>query len=249
MIRPSLFALLTALSLAPRPVAAQATPKPCEARVLQEKKVIVCTFDAARHSFRTLWKDKAGTPYGSLSGIASAPTGEAKPLLMAMNAGMYHHDLDPVGLYIENGATLKKASTAGGPGNFHMRPNGVFHVAGGTVGVTETRRFVAGNTKPDFASQSGPMLVIDGKLHPAFTGRGQSEKIRNGVGVAAGGKVYFVISEEPVTFTAFGRMFRDDLKTRNALYFDGSISSLYAPSVNRADRFMPVGPIVAVYPR
>lgn len=217
---------------------------------MQEKRVILCTFDPARHNIRTLYKDKAGTPYGSLSGIASAATGEKQPLLMAMNAGMYHQDLDPVGLYIENGETLKKASTAGGPGNFHMRPNGVFHVSGGNVGVTETRRFLAGKGRSDFASQSGPMLVIDGKLHPAFTGRGQSEKIRNGVGIAPGGKtVYFVISEEPITFTAFGRIFRDDLKTRNALYFDGSISSLYAPSVNRADRFMPVGPIVAVYPR
>ena len=178
-------------------------------------------------------------------GTATAETG---PMLFAMNAGMYHDNLDPVGLYIEKGETLKQANTHAGPGNFHMRPNGVFYVtAGRTLGVMETRKFVAARIKPEFASQSGPMLVIGGKLHPAFTGRGQSKKIRNGVGVAPGGKTaWFVISEEPVTFTDFANIFRD-LKAQDALYFDGSISSLYAPSVNRADRFMPVGPIVGVY--
>lgn len=221
---------------------------PCAQRILQHKRVIVCTVDVARMNVRTLWRDKSGKPYGLLSGIASVATPETGPMLFAMNAGMYHENLDPVGLYIEKGQTLKSANTHAGPGNFHMRPNGVFHVSGGTMGVSETRRFVASGGRADYASQSGPMLVIDGRLHPNFTGRGTSEKIRNGVGVAAGGRTaYFVISEDAVTFTEFAKMFREDLKVRNALYFDGSISSLYAPSVGRSDRFMPVGPIVAAF--
>ena len=238
--------LVLALVLLPFLALAAAADGLCAARVLQGRKAVVCTVDTARHAVRTLWKDAAGAPYGSLSGIATTATAATGPVLMAMNAGMYHDDLAPVGLYIEQGATLARIVTGGGPGNFHMRPNGVFHVAGRNVGVTETRRFAARPPKVDFASQSGPMLVIDGKLHPAFTGRGTSAKIRNGVGVA-GRTAIFVITEEPVTFTEFALMFRDDLRARNALYFDGSISSLYAPSVGRADRFMPVGPIVAVY--
>lgn len=239
---PRLCALVAAFAVGP----VLAAEPLCAPRVMQGRQAIVCAVDTQRHSIRTLWKNAAGAPYGSLSGIASAATPRTGAMLMAMNAGMYHDNLDPVGLYIEAGETLKRATTGGGPGNFHMRPNGVFHVGGREAGVTETRRFLAAGRRVDFASQSGPMLVIDGRLHPAMTGRGQSAKIRNGVGVA-GRMAYFVISEEPVTFTEFARMFRDDLKARNALYFDGSISSLYAPSVNRADRFMPVGPIVAVF--
>ena len=228
--------------------AAAQSPGACTQKVLRDVKVVVCAMTTAAQSARTLWKDRSGTPYGSLGGIDRTATPETGRMLFAMNAGMYHDNLDPVGLYVENGVNLRPAVTGGGPGNFHMRPNGVFYItARRTLGVMETRKFVSSKVKAEFASQSGPMLLIGGKLHPAFTGRGQSRKIRNGVGVSAdGATAWFVISEEPVTFTDFALIFRD-LKAHDALYFDGSISSLYAPSVNRSDRFMPVGPIVAVY--
>ena len=228
---------------------ARAADPACERRELQGRKVVICTLDTTRQSVRTYWLDRTGTPYGSLSGIDRRAADQPGAMLFAMNAGMYHEDLSPVGLYVEAGKQLHKPSTAGGPGNFHMRPNGVFYVTGRTVGVSETRRYLAKPPAADFASQSGPMLVIDGKLHPKFTGEGTSAKIRNGVGVRGTSTAFFVISEEPVTFTEFAKMFRDDLKCRNALYFDGSISSLYAPSVNRSDSFMRLGPIVAGFAR
>ena len=164
---------------------------------------------------------------------------------MAMNAGMYHADGSPVGLYVEGGQQFVKANTAGGPGNFHLKPNGVFYVTGETAGVMETGKFLKATPKADFATQSGPMLVIDGKLHPKFQAQGPSEKIRNGVGVRDGQTVVFAISNEGVSFGAFARLFRDQLKCANALFLDGSISSLWAPSVNRSDEFWPAGPIVS----
>lgn len=226
-------------------VSTAAAAEPCERRQLQGRNVIVCTIETTRHAVRTYWQAKDGTPYGSLAGIAGRAADQPGKMLFAMNAGMYHDDLRPVGLYVENGRQLAKASSAGGPGNFHMRPNGIFHISAAGVGVTETRRYLARPPKADYASQSGPMLVIDGKIHPKITGQGTSAKIRNGVGVQNASTAVFVITDEPVTFTEFARMFRDDLKTRNALYFDGSISSIYAPSVGRSDSFMRIGPIVA----
>ena len=99
--------LLTALVI---PAAAVAqTPGPCAERVMRQTRVVVCTMDAGRQSARLLWKDKSGTPYGSLSGIDRTATPETGPLLFAMNAGMYHDNLDPVGLYVEKGETLKQA--------------------------------------------------------------------------------------------------------------------------------------------
>ncbi len=221
----------------------------CKRQSLQDHPVTVCRIDLNRQALRLYWKDAADRPYGSLSDIATRARPQPGRMVFAMNAGMYHDDLSPVGLYVENGQTLKKASLAGGAGNFHLLPNGVFYLKGNTGGVMETRRFARAGIAADHATQSGPMLVVDGRLHPKFTGRGQSAKIRNGVGMVDAKTFVFVISEEPVTFTAFARMFRDDLKARNALYLDGSISSLYAPSAGRADRFMPVGPIVAGFDR
>ncbi|MCA0424972.1 MAG: phosphodiester glycosidase family protein [Proteobacteria bacterium] len=228
------------------PAAANA---PCARQSLQGRTVIVCTVDLTRQTLRTYWKASDGKPYGSLAGIAARAENRPGPMLFAMNAGMYHEDMRPVGLYVEAGQTQTKANTVAGPGNFHMRPNGVFYVSGATAGVMETRRFLASRLKADYASQSGPMLVVDGKFHPQITGRGTSAKIRNGVGVRSATSAVFIITDEPVTFSEFARMFRDDLKCRNALYFDGSISSIYAPSVGRSDSFMRVGPIVAAFSR
>jgi uncharacterized protein YigE (DUF2233 family) len=93
------------------------------------------------------------------------------------------------------------------------------------------------------------MLVIDGRIHPKFSDTSVSLKVRNGVGVRDAATVVFAISEEPVSFAAFARLFRDALKCRNALFLDGSISSLYAPGLNRADALRPMGPIVGVVER
>ena len=166
-----------------------------------------------------------------------------------MNGGMYDEDSSPVGLYIENGQELKRANTANGPGNFHLKPNGVFFVKGNTAGVTETARYLKQGLKPDFATQSGPMLVINGRIHPKISDQGTSRKIRNGVGVRDKQTAVFAISSGPVTFGEFARLFRDELGCADALFLDGSVSSLYIPSLNRSDGWMPLGPIVGALRR
>ncbi|MCX8507754.1 MAG: phosphodiester glycosidase family protein, partial [Rhodobacteraceae bacterium] len=74
-----------------------------------------------------------------------------------------------------------------------------------------------------------------------------SVNIRNGVGVSEDGKrAVFVISDEAVNFHAFARLFRDGLKLPNALFFDGTISRLYAPERGRDDFGFPMGPMVGL---
>ena len=94
------------------------------------------------------------------------------------------------------------------------------------------------------ATQSGPMLVIDGKIHPSFAADGTSRYIRNGVGIATNGSPIFVISEDVVSFGKFARFFRDALHVRNALYLDGSVSSLWDPENHRRDERAPLGPMI-----
>jgi uncharacterized protein YigE (DUF2233 family) len=233
-----------------------AEPEVCKPVVFDGNTFTVCDIDLQRYAIEMHWRGSDGQPFGTLGkftsqvGTAGGNSGGAanRKLIFAMNAGMYHADLAPVGLYIENGEQLVAANTRRGPGNFHMMPNGVFFVDGGQVGVQETSRFLKSRRMVGFATQSGPMLVIDGQMHPKFPPIGLSQKIRNGVGVTADKqRAIFVVSDAPVTFTAFAKLFRDKLKCANALFLDGSISSLYAPSVNRADSFWPVGPIVSAF--
>lgn len=182
--------------------------------------------------------------FGSFAKINAALESEGQTLGFAMNAGMYHRDLDPVGLYIENGTRTSGLVTRDGPGNFGLLPNGVFCI-GDTFRVIESRAFKAETPACRFATQSGPMLVINGALHPKLLPGSDSTYIRNGVGVSKDGRrAVFAISNAPVNFHAFARLFRDELGLSDALYFDGNISRLYAPQLGRHDGGFPMGPIV-----
>jgi uncharacterized protein YigE (DUF2233 family) len=207
----------------------------------------VCTADLTRHEIKLFWKAPDGEPYGGFRRLVAAEDGRG--LLAATNAGMYDRDLAPVGLYVENGRQLKGANTAGGEGNFHLKPNGVFYVENGRAGLLETGAYLRRRPKAEVATQSAPMLLIGGRVHPKISDEGPSRKIRNGVGVRDPQTVLFAISDEPVSFGAFARLFRDVLGCRDALFLDGSISSLYAPSLDRRDGLLPIGPIVAIAPR
>ncbi len=182
--------------------------------------------------------------FGSFAKVDAMLATEGRTLGFAMNAGMYHRDLAPVGLYVENGTEVSRLVTSDGPGNFGLLPNGVFCI-GDTFRVLESRAFKRDAPACRFATQSGPMLVIEGDLHPKLIADSDSTYIRNGVGVAAdGSRAIFAISNEAVNFHSFARLFRDELHLSDALYFDGNISRLYAPSLNRHDGGFPMGPIV-----
>ena len=224
---------------------AHAQDGPCRPVTFENNAYVVCEIDPRRYDLRLFWtRDTDDTAYGSIPRLARDLAARGTPLAFAMNAGMYHADLAPVGLYVEKGRERVAINTRNGPGNFHLKPNGVLFIAGDRVGVLDTVNFLRARPRVDFATQSGPMLVIDGKLHPKFTPAGQSRKIRNGAGVLDGGRVAFAISDGAVTFSEFARLFRDHLRSANALFLDGSISSLYAPGLGRADGTWPVGPIV-----
>lgn len=182
--------------------------------------------------------------YGSFSAVNAALAAEGKQLGFAMNAGMYHRDLSPVGLYVEDGRELAPLVTRDGPGNFGLLPNGVFCVGAGFA-VVESRAFAKARPDCRYATQSGPMLVIGGRLHPKLIPDSPSVYVRNGVGVSADGQTaWFAISDRAVNFDTFARMFRDGLGARDALYLDGSISRLYAPELGRSDFGFSMGPIV-----
>ncbi len=172
-----------------------------------------------------------------------------RQLAFAMNAGMFHADRRPVGLFIENGKQETSLSDGGGYGNFGLLPNGVFCIGpkGSGFRVWEADAFSAAQPECRFASQSGPMLVIDGALHPRFMANSTSRYYRNGVGTNADGtRAVFVISDYRVTFHQFARFFRDYLGLPDALFFDGNVSRLYAPELGRADLGERLGPIVGV---
>ena len=186
-------------------------------------------------------------PYRSFSKLEAALGKQAGNVAFAMNAGMFDEGGRAIGLLIEDGKELHAINRNKGGGNFHLMPNGVLLVRkSGKAEVVPSERFRPARDIA-FATQSGPMLVIDGKLHPKFEADGSSRYVRNGVGVTRDGTAVFAISADMVSFGKFARLFRDELKTPNALYFDGSVSSLWDPANGVRDSFVPLGPMVVVF--
>ncbi len=209
----------------------------------------VCRVDPAVADLRLFWADAQERPYGSFGALADSLARDGRRLIFAMNAGMYGEGQAPVGLYVEDGQRVTSLNTRDGFGNFHLKPNGVFFFGNGHAGVLETGRYRAADLNPVFATQSGPMLVIDGAIHPRFLPDSDSRKLRNGVGIDGTGHAVFAVSDRPVTFFEFALLFRDGLGCRNALFLDGSISRIYAPSIGRVGRGGFFGPIVGVVER
>ncbi len=235
---------LVSFALAPAVPSARAAADPCSTQTVHGNRYVICKIDMAKTAVLVGWRGNSGEPFGSLGAVEREVAANGDKLVFVMNGGMYHEDLSPIGYHVENREKFKNANTRPGPGNFHLLPNGIFYVDGKRAGVMETRAFLRRNKRPQFATQSGPMLVINGKMHPKFRHNSQSRKVRNGAGVSRDGRTaYFVLSDEPVTFYAFAKVFQRHLKTPNALFLDGSVSQLASRTISRHG-FRPVGPVI-----
>ncbi|MCY0095386.1 phosphodiester glycosidase family protein [Hoeflea ulvae] len=223
-------------------------PDICEEIVFEGARASVCVIDPALHEVALVYRGTDNRPYGSVPKAVAALAAHGRIPVLAMNAGMYHADMTPVGLYVEQGVELAPLNTGTAFGNFFLKPNGVFYLRDdGQAGVMETEAYKSAGISPAFATQSGPMLVIDGAIHPRFLPDGTTRYIRNGVGVREDGKVVLAITRDPVSLGVFARLFQQAADCPNALFFDGGVSSLAWGEHMEIDSGEPAGPIVAVF--
>lgn len=229
---------------------APAVDSDCKAVTFEGAALTHCVADPTKHRIKTVLNNGSGSPYRSLRAYADAVSNEDTSIAFAVNAGMFDKEGKPIGYYVEDKDRQVELNRNDGSGNFHMKPNGVFYGTGGNWRVTSTEWFFKTvRDRPAFGTQSGPLLVTAGNLHPEIADDGPSKAIRNGVGVDAAGKAHFVLSETPVSFGLIARFYRDELKTDNALFLDGNVSSLWDPATERIDVGAPIGPILVVTKR
>lgn len=195
-----------------------------------EDQILAYTVDIKTQDLQLYWKNDKGEILNSIRNLKKYVESKNLTLNFAMNGGMFTEQFGPVGLFIQDGKTIKNINNSNGKGNFNWKPNGVFYITEDNVPVVcQTGKFVnKGNLK--YATQSGPMLVIDGKIHDGFE-KSTSMYKRNGVGILPDNKVVFAMSKKEITFYDFAKYFQS-LGCKDALYFDGFVSRMYLPEKN-----------------
>lgn len=157
-------------------------------------------------------------------------------LLFATNGGIFESDFSPTGLLVANGKKVQNINLKKGSGNFYLQPNGIFYISkNGKTKILESNDFNEKSPKVKHAIQSGPLLLLDGKINKKFNKGSSNKYIRSGVGVLNDQTVIFAISKKPVCFYDFAEMFLKKLSCKNALYLDGAISEMYLPGVIKDD--------------
>jgi len=180
-----------------------------------------------KDDLKLIWKsDKSAV--STFENLATLVKSRHRKLVFAMNAGMFMTDFSPLGLYIENGKLLRPLNTRSGKGNFYLKPNGVFFVKRGQAAVETTDDWLSMQDKNSvsWATQSGPMLLVNGKIHSGFNQTSANKLFRNGVCADQRNQIHFAISDVPVNFYEMALFFKDHLKCTSALYLDGTVSRL-----------------------
>src|SRR5687768_17763487 len=93
------------------------------------KPLTVCRVDIRKERLQLFLRDDDGKPIRRFERLAGLLGARGQKLTFAMNAGMYHGDFSPVGLFISDGKQLSPLNTANAKGNFFLKPNGVFVIS------------------------------------------------------------------------------------------------------------------------
>jgi uncharacterized protein YigE (DUF2233 family) len=209
------------------------------------KRYYALTIDLDAADLRLFYKNDGNEPFSGFDGLEKWLVDRKERLLFAMNAGIYDTAYHPLGLHAENGKIVQKLNLQGnggdgdkaaGVGNFYLLPNGVFLLENGAASIVESHKL---SDRSDWrtvglASQSGPLLVYDGHIHPVFKEDSKNFNIRNGVGVINAKTAVFIISRDPVSLYDFASIFKEDFHCENALYLDGFISGFYLPELDQS---------------
>ena len=196
------------------------------ARADASQPITAAVYDLSRYRLSLHWKDEAGVPYRTLQAVTDTIVRRGGRVAAVTNAGIYETDHTPLGLHIEEGRALRPLNRDDGEGNFFLKPNGVFSIAGDVAGISEASAFRMSDDM-SLATQSGPLLVLDGVIHPAFRRQSTSRRTRNAVGVREDGAVVLALSRRPVTLWDMAVYMRDAMGCPSALYLDGVISQLW----------------------
>jgi uncharacterized protein YigE (DUF2233 family) len=199
------------------------------AQKIEDKRFVLHIVDLKTQTLKFYHQNETGDNFGNFKTLKQVLNQQNQELVFAMNGGMYLKDGSPQGLFIENGITKKEIDTTKQAyGNFYLQPNGIFYLTKDNKGIITKTVSFSDDQNITYATQSGPMLIIDGKIHPVFVKGSKNLHIRNGVGILPNGSLLFAMSKNVITLYDFAEFFKNN-GCKNALYLDGFVSRTYLP--------------------
>lgn len=217
----------------------------CQNKTKKENDFVIYTANPKEQNISLYWENENGDAFKSIRNLKNYLNNKGEKLIFAMNGGMFEPNNIPKGLYIENFKILRKIDTLKGEGNFYLQPNGIFYLTkNNEAQIVETKKF-KNLSEINFATQSGPMLILDGKINSIFQKQSKNLNIRNGVGILNDGTLVFAMSKKEVNFYDFAVLFQE-LGCKNALYLDGFVSRTYLPEKNWIQEDGDFGVIIAI---
>lgn len=177
------------------------------------------------------WLDDRQQPLSNFGALQQHLQAQGSAIAFATNAGIYERGPKPNGLTVCQGKEVVPLSLAAGEGNFYLKPNGVFFIdEKGSAGVMESAEYARAGLQPRIATQSGPLLLRNGVIHPAFNPNSVNLRQRSAVGVKkSDGEIVFVVTDRKdpdkrrVSFHQIATFFLS-LGCDDALFLDGDIS-------------------------
>lgn len=192
------------------------------------------TFDAA--SIRMYWKDSKGIPYMTFERLLKTN----KNIEFITGVGKFSGEFSSTGLFIENGQLVHPIKTVqNSKVNLEIQPYGVFQInaAGASIAPLQAKRAYKNAI---WAIQSGPMLLMDGRINAALPNR--TKTLRNGVGIKKNGKVYFACME--ASMREFAEHFQKE-DCLNALILESEHPDVWYRG-NSRKKFNRFGPMIVV---
>jgi uncharacterized protein YigE (DUF2233 family) len=210
--------------------------------------IVSASFNPKEVNISLYWKNNNVEVFENIGELNKDLKSKGEKLLFATNGGMFYESLHPMGLYIENGKTIKPLNTKilnRDIPNFYLQPNGVFYISDDNhAGICVTAKF-SKLLNAKYATQSGPMLLVNGEINPIFQPKSTNFEIRNGVGILPNNEIIFAISKNRVRFYDFAKYFKDKGCT-DALFLDAYVSKAYDPSQDMQQTCGELGVLIGV---
>ncbi|MDF1697358.1 MAG: phosphodiester glycosidase family protein [Saprospiraceae bacterium] len=198
-------------------------------KILENESILHYVLDPSEGNLKMYWKDDENQIIGSLNQLNTFLNTKGETLIFATNGGMYTKEQNPQGLFIENGSLIQGMDTdTAGYGNFYLCPNGALLLNDDNTATIKETQDIKSFKNVVYATQSGPMLLHNGKYNNHLTEGSKNVHIRSGVGVMPDGKLLFAMSKKKMNFYDFASFFKVN-QCANALYLDGFVSRMYLP--------------------